>query len=470
MTDNSSIKPNASSKKAAATPGTGPAQDWLHPECPDVTRLGPNPAEGKLRALATRVQLDDERRRGLWGRGFTRRQVIAGAGAVGVASLGSQLVTSRASFAAQDQEGTLVVLFLRGGMDGLAVVAPADDAHLAEARPDIGLSSGALQPLDRGFGLHPSLAPLQKYWDRGQLTAVPAVSTPDLSRSHFQAQDCLERGGANSGLTTGWLDRTLEKMAPGTTFRAVGQGTTLPRSLIGDQPAISLRSVDSFSLAGPDDLHDKTIEAIRALYTGWEHPMAADVEAALSAVETAGFLADENYQPAADYPEGDLGENMSEIARLIKGDVGMRIAAVDVGGWDMHSNLGNTDRGVMRNHLEELGQGLDAFAEDIGDHLDNVTVITMSEFGRRVEQNGSGGTDHGHGGLVLLMGGGVAGNTIHGDWQGLAPEVREQGDVPGLNDFRNVLGEVISARLGLSDADLTHVFPDHAYAPLGIMA
>lgn len=444
--------------------------EWLHPECPDVRRLAPNPAEGTLRALAARVQLDNERHRTLWGRGFSRRQVLAGAGAVGAATLGSQLVTSRASFAADDHEGTLVVAFLRGGMDGLAALPPADDLHLADARPNIAVPSGALVPLARGFGLHPSLNQLEKYWDNGQLTAVPAVSTPDLSRSHFQAQDCLERGGADTGAANGWLDRALEKMGPGTTFRAVGQGKTLPRSLVGDQPAVSLRSVDAFKLAGPDDLRDKTIEALRTLYTGWEHPMAADVEAALSAVETAGFLAEDDYQPDTDYPDNEFAEGMIEIARLIKADVGVRIACIDVGGWDMHTNLGDVDGGQMQNRLDEIGSGLDAFAQDLGDKFDNVTVVLMSEFGRRVEQNANNGSDHGHGGVVLLMGGGLAGKTIHGDWQGLAPDVREQGDVPGLNDYRDVLGEVAAARLGLSDADLAHVFPDYRVAPLGVMA
>jgi uncharacterized protein (DUF1501 family) len=442
----------------------------LHPECPDVARLAPNATEGALRALATRVELDNEERGNLWGRGFTRRQVIAGAGAVGVASLGTQLATTRASFAAQAQEGALVVIFLRGGMDGLSVVVPADDPDLAAARPDIAVPGNALLPLDRGFGLHPALEPLKKYWDGGQLTAVPAVATPDLSRSHFQAQDCLERGGADTGATNGWLDRALEKMGSGTTFRAIGQGTTLPRSLIGEQPAVSLRSVDAFKLAGPDNLHAKTVEALRTLYTGWEHPLAGDAETALSAVEIMGFLAAPDYQPEATYPEGDFGSGMSEIARMIKGDIGLRLATIDVGGWDMHTNLGKVDQGAMQNHLGELGQGLDAFAEDLGGLFDDVTIVMMSEFGRRIEQNANHGADHGHGGVVLLMGGGLAGKTVHGDWQGLAPETRDQGDVPGLNDYRDVLGEVVSAKLGVSAADLTHVFPDHQVSPLGIMA
>ena len=171
----------------------------------------------------------DEARRDLWRReGFTRRQVLAGAGKVAVAALGAQLVTARAGFAQGTGTGTLVVLFLRGGVDGLSVVVPADDPHLAAARPRIGVPSSVLLPLDRGFGLHPALAPLHELWKRGELTAVPAVSTPDVSRSHFQAQDCLERGGSSAGAVEGWLDRVLDALGPGTGFRAVGMGSTLP--------------------------------------------------------------------------------------------------------------------------------------------------------------------------------------------------------------------------------------------------
>lgn len=464
------------------TPRTPPADDevadqtaadptaWLHPECPDLQRLAPNRTEALLRAGAARAEADRDHRANLWSRGFTRRQALAGAGLAGVASLGAQLVTTRASFALaqNDNPGTLVVIFLRGGMDGLSVLVPADDPHLLDARPQIAVPGGALLPLARGFGLHPALEPLHQLWDRGQFTAVPAVATPDLSRSHFQAQDCLERGGSNTGTTTGWLDRALEKMEPGTTFRAVGQGSTLPRSLVGNQPALSLDTVDAFRLIGREDLHERTKQALAALYTGFEHPITADVETTLSALETAGAMADD-YQPDVTYPDDDTGKGLAELARLIKADVGLRVAAMDIGGWDTHVHMGDVDDGAMRNHLSDLAQALKAFADDLGPRLDEVTVVTMSEFGRRVEQNGNNGTDHGHGGAALLLGGGLAGGTVHGDWPGLAPEVLEQGDVPGANDYRDVLGEVVSARLGLSEADLGDVFPGHTLQRLGVM-
>jgi uncharacterized protein (DUF1501 family) len=460
------------------------AGPWLHPECPDheIGRLGPNRAEALLRARAARVTADRDQREDLWRRGFTRRRLLAGAGMAGVATLGSQLVTTRVSLAAPlagaspeaaaaaSATGTVVVVFLRGGMDGLSVLVPADDPDLKAARPDLALPGSALLPLARGFGLHPKLKPLHDFWRSGKFTAVPAVSTTDISRSHFQAQDCLERGGSSSGAVEGWLDRVLDRLGPGTTFRAVGQGSTLPRSLAGDQSALTITSIDRFELAGWDEVHDKTVTALQALYTGFDHPLIGEVAAAVGAFEVAERLLATDYTPATPYPEGDFAKGLVELARLIKGDVGVRVACIDVGGWDMHTNLGNADQGDMQRNLTEMGAALAAFAHDLGPKLDQTTIVAMTEFGRRIEQNASRGADHGHGSVVLLLGGGVAAGTIPGKWEGLAPGVRDQGDVPGSNDFRDVLGEVVAKRLGLSAADLAAVFPDHDFQSVGVMA
>jgi uncharacterized protein (DUF1501 family) len=466
----------------------GPSGDpWLHPECPDheIDRLGPNRAEALLRARAARVTADRARRDDVWRRGFTRRRLLAGAGMAGVATLGSQLATTRVSLAAPlagaspdasagrtaaSATGTLVVVFLRGGMDGLSVLVPADDPDLRAARPDVAVPGPALLPLTRGFGLHPKLEPLHAFWRSGKLTAVPAVSTPDISRSHFQAQDCLERGGSSGGTVEGWLDRVLDRLGPGTTFRAVGQGAALPRSLAGDQAALSITELDTFELAGWDEIHDRTVAALSALYTGFEHPLVGEVAAAVGAFEVTERLLAAEYEPSVAYPDGELAAGLSELARLIKGDVGVRVATIDVGGWDMHTNIGTVDNGDMQRNLTGLGESLAAFATDLGPALDQTTIVCMTEFGRRIEQNASRGTDHGHGAAVLLLGGGLAGTTIPGKWEGLAPGVRDQGDVPGSNDYRDVLGDVLAKRLGLSSADLGVVFPDHGFQPVGVMA
>lgn len=443
----------------------------LHPECPDLARLGPTPAEALLRARAAQVEADRGDREGLWRRGFTRRRFLAGAGAVGVAALGAQTATARASFGVQGASGTLVVVFLRGGLDGLSALVPADDPDLAAARPHIAVPSGALLPLDRGFGLHPALAPLHRLWGRGLFTAVPAVSTPDISRSHFQAQDCLERGGSSAGAAEGWLDRALDVMGPGTTFRAVTVGTTVARALAGDQSAMSLRGVESFRLlAGEGELHERTRQALAALYTGLDHPLATDTAATLDGLAAAALMSATGYEAAATYPDGEFGERMAEVARLVKADVGLRVACVDVGGWDTHIGQGTVDGGAMTDALRSLGDTLGAFTTDIGERIDQVNVVVMTEFGRRVEQNANGGTDHGHGAAALLLGGGLAGGTVHGVWNGLTPDGLDQGDVPGWNDYRDVLADVVTARLGISAGDLPAVFPGHRHRSLGVMA
>ncbi|HKY69096.1 MAG TPA: DUF1501 domain-containing protein, partial [Acidimicrobiales bacterium] len=407
-----------------------------------------------------------------WRGGWTRRRFLAGLGATaGVAALGQQLVTARASYGQPGATGTLVVVFLRGGLDGLSAVVPASDPHLAAARPRIGVPAGALLPLDRTFGLHPALAPLHELWGQGRFTAVHAVSTPDLSRSHFQAQDCLERGGATSGTTEGWLDRVLDHLGPGTTFRSLAVGATTPRALAGDQPSVTVRDLEWFDLGGPQgEVLARTRQALAALYTGLDHPLAVDTALTLEGLDTVAGVVAAGGTPGATYPEGDFADRLAELARLIKADVGVRVASVDVGGWDMHTNLGTLDGGAMKQQLTALGDSLGAFAHDLGPRLDQVTVVVMTEFGRRVEQNANAGTDHGHGAAVLLLGGGLAGRAVHGHWQELAPDVLEQGDVPGWNDYRDVLAEVVGKRLGLGADALAQVFPGHRAQPVGVMA
>jgi uncharacterized protein (DUF1501 family) len=438
----------------------------LHPECPDLARLGPSLADGAVRAAAARVEADRAAYREFWGPGMGRRRFLAG-GAATAAGLGTGLVTTRASFGAAPGGGTLVVVFLRGGLDGISAIVPGDDPHLASARPDIGVPTGALLPLERGFGMHPAMEPLHALWKQGKFAAIPAVSTPEISRSHFQAQDCLERGGSATGAIEGWLDRVLTKMGPGTTFRSVSQGSTLARSMAGAQPTLTVSKVDAFKLGGWEGVADKTRTALTALYTGFDHPIAGAVTTTFGALDTANRLNGTGYQPGATYAEGPFPEGLREIAHLIKGDVGLRVATIDFGGWDHHTGQGKVDSGKMRDMLGQLSTALAAFASDLGPKLDETTVLLMTEFGRRVEQNASWGSDHGHGCTVMVLGGGVNGGKIHGNWPGIAPEALDQGDVAGANDYRNVLGEVVIARLGVTD--LADVFPNHQVQRIGFM-
>ena len=243
---------------------------------------------------------------------------------------------------------------------------------------------------------------------------MPAVSTPDLSRSHFQAQDCLERG-SDDKLTTGWLDRVLVASGPGTTFRSVAIGGTTPTSLVGAAHPIAMYDLDTIQLSGVDKTEVKaTTNALHALYTGLDHPIAEQTKLAIGALGTVAKI--KAAQPVAAagtatvvYPaNSNFADALQNLAMLIKGGAGVRVACIDVGGWDTHTGMGNVDGGDMKQHLGDLAAALAAFTADLGsDLLDDTTIVTMSEFGRRVEENASGGTDHGHGGAVLVIGGGV---------------------------------------------------------------
>ncbi len=443
----------------------------LHPDCPDWERLGPTTADAAIRAAAEGNRVAAEKRETLWARGFNRRTFLKAGMGVGVAALGAQLVTSRVAYAdpGTATNGTLVVLFLRGGMDGLSLLVPANDPNLLTNRPDIAVRGSSLIAMDRGFALHPALAPLQSLITAGKVAAVPAVSTPDLSRSHFQAQDCLERGSTTS-LTSGWLDRVLEVSGPGTTFRSVAVGGLLPRSLMGASNSLAMNTLDDLKLDVGDDRVAATTTALASLYTGVDHPISMQTVLALEALhDVAAVRADQPATPTVSYPAGNLGDALSSLAMLIKAKAGVKVACIDVGGWDTHTGMGNVDAGDMKRNLGDLATALAAFTTDIGTDLDSTTIVTMSEFGRRVEQNASGGTDHGHGGVVLAIGGGVVGG-VHGTWNGLDPSMLDQGDVPGWNDYRDVLTEVVTNRLNLSTGSMASVFPDWTPNAIGVMA
>jgi uncharacterized protein (DUF1501 family) len=433
----------------------------------ELRRYGPSLADAAIRVQAETVQADLATEKDRWRRGFTRRRVIAGAGAVGVAALGSQLVTTKYAFAdPATTDRTLVIVFLRGGMDGLSVIVPGNDANLRRARPNLMISDAELLEGDSRFGLNPALAPLHPFWQAGQMAAVHAVASPDASRSHFQAQDCLERGTATTSVHTGWLDRTLAAMGPGTTFRAIAEGDATPRSLVGAEPKLVMDGIEQFALSGPGNIRDKTMTALQSLYTGFDHPAVDHAVATVNALNSARQLASQRYTPVMPYPGGGFANRLRDVARLIKANVGLRVATIDVGGWDMHTNLGNAGGGEMRNNLGQLANALAAFATDLGPSLDNVNVVTMTEFGRRVSQNGNNGTDHGHGSLMMLLGGGLNGGAVHGTWPGVAPDALDNGDLAGANDYRDVLAEILDRRFGISDSK--RVFPDRDYTRIGV--
>jgi uncharacterized protein (DUF1501 family) len=450
----------------------------VHPDCPDMRRLGDNSFDAMLRAEAAAVAAEDAAERDRYrrleeleeaqqdGRGVTRRTFVAGAAAVTTALATTQFVSMRASFAATPG-GTLIHVFLYGGLDGLSLVAPANDPVLAKVRPDLTLPENGSIAIDRNFMLSGAFAPLEKYLKAGQVGFVPAVTDPRLSESHFQAADACNLGGLpNETGGRGWLDSLVDAIGPGTAFRSVGIGSTLPRSLVGQNGAIALNSVGSFNLNGDDKYKAATAKAVGALFTGINHPVEDAVQSGLKALSLAQKLAADGYQPTAGVKYEGIGYQFEQLAHLIKGGANVRVATIGMGGWDTHENQG-TRNGYLNGHLNELAKAMAAFFDDLGAKAADVTIMVSSEFGRRVSQNGSG-TDHGHGGVITLLSGKKLAGSLLGTWNGL--EKLDGGNVPEFNNMFNVYGSVAQARFGLTNAAVQKVFPRQKYAPVKLFA
>lgn len=404
-----------------------------------------------------------------WEKGFTRRRMLAGLGMVGVAALAEQLVTTRVSFAAGPGTDTVIVVFLRGGADGLRLLVPAGSElggdYLRTVRGPL-MPAAADQlalPGQAGWAVHTSFSPLMPLWASGELAFVPAVAATGLSRSHFQAQQHLERGGSSSA--SGWLDRVLRQLGAGTTFRAMGMGNAQPASLVGDELKLAVNSLSTFEFSVSGATRTAAMTALAALYRDERGPLGTDVPATLAALDTvAAVRASGGPQNGAVYPEGSFGKAMSQLALLLRAEVGLEVATVDVGGWDTHTQeVADLDR-----LSTGTAQALSAFLADLGpQRRSRVTVVVMTEFGRRVAMNGTQGTDHGHGSLMWLLGGGLTRSAVAGGWTPLSAGVLDEGDVPLRNHAYDVLGEVVQRRLGVGSVGT--VFPGHTYRPLGLM-
>ncbi len=383
----------------------------------------------------------------------SRRSFLKAAGVAGlVAGMASEGMFTRMAFAAGPYTGdVLVVLSLRGGFDGLQAIVPTADPDYSDWRPNIDIPQGQLLPLDATFGLHPAMASLKPFYDAGTFGAIQAVGMAQPNRSHFSAMEEMERAAPGSSLRTGWLDRVLGLRDPGEAFQATQLGSNNAATMfMGPSPELAMYSVDGFDLSGawnPAELARWTT-ALTGLHANAPAPIGAPATTALNAVATAAQLQAAGYTPAngAAYPDSGLGDTLKDVARLIKADVGLQVAAIDYGDWDMHVDLGAFNNGWMYDHLTELSTALSAFGTDLGSGIDDVTLVSLTEFGRRVEQNGSGGTDHGFGQAVLLMGGGVKGGQVHGNWPGLAPNQLVDGDLDATTDYRNVLAEILEKR------------------------
>ena len=360
----------------------------------------------------------------------------------------------------------LLNVFLRGGADALNIVVPSGDPDYYNVRPTIGVKTVDLQPLKNTtlFGLVRGMWPLLPAYDAGHLAFVHACGTPDPTRSHFDAQKFMEYGTPNqpnANLFTGWIARHLDTSSPLGPVRAIAMANTLPRSLAGGPGALPIRNVARFDLPGRAITETQRRRAIKDMYESNVPPMS---NAALDTLDTIDLLKQvdvANYRPAnnAQYPTSAFGTALKNTAALIKGDIGLEVIEVDRGGWDTHATQG-TIQGRLQLLLDDLAQSLAAFYADlVTTHLSKVTVTVTSEFGRRVEENGSLGTDHGHAGMMMVMGGNVNGAQVYGKWPGLSIPQRWKGlDLNHTTDYREVLSEVISKRLG--NSSLSTIFPN----------
>ncbi len=405
------------------------------------------------------------------------RRVFVKSGGLALFSLGlDPLFLGRAAYALDRPTArpadrrTLVCLFQRGAVDGLNMIVPHGERAYYDERPRIAVPRSDVIDLDGHFGLHPALAPLKRFWDDKTLAAIHAVGSPDSSRSHFDAQDYMESGTPGVKATAdGWINRYCQHDREHQTgaFRAVAFGPELPRALAGSAPALAIDDLQAFGLRAPQDAaRDKLTRAFEALYEGAATGLlASSSREGFEAVQQLKQANPTQYQPGngAAYPRGKIGRALLQVAQLIKANVGLQIAFLDATGWDTHVNQGASE-GQLAARLQELGGALAAFATDLGDGMRDVVVLTMSEFGRTIHENGNSGTDHGHATAMLLLGGAVNGGKMLGRWPGLDPAARFEGrDVAVTTDFRDLFGEVAARHLG--GADLSSIFPGYAINP-----
>ena len=421
---------------------------------------------------------------------FTRRVFLRGSSIAMVGMGRAPMWLARAAAAEGRNRKTLVAIFLRGAADGLNIVVPFGDPLYRQLRPTLGLQAprpqddtqnngpfGPVIDLDGKFGLHAGLRHFKELWDKRQLAIVEAAGSPDPSRSHFDAQDYMESG--TPGKTgNGWLNRALGEPGPDASpLRAVALSNRVPRTLRGEYEAVALGNVQDFNISDQERL-----AILRNMYSlTSDATMRRTGNDAFEAMKMLQSMAKEQTpnrgeQPPAQNPfspnsrpsynaGGQLGRNLQELARLIKSGAGVEAAFAEVDGWDHHQSENNQ----LPNLLTQFSNAIAAFYQDLGDRMEDVVIVTMSEFGRTVEENGTGGTDHGHGSFMMVLGGPVAGGKIYGTWPGLEKEqLFENRDLAVTTDFRTVLSELVRGHLGRTD--LSSVFPGfRPGSPLGLL-
>ncbi len=364
---------------------------------------------------------------------------------------------------------TLVVVYLRGGADWLNMVIPWKDDDYSSVRPTIRIGEDdGIIPLDGTFGLHPALAPLKSLYEKKKFAPVLCTGSPHGTRSHFDAQDFMERAApGRKDIRSGWLNRYLESTdsSGSSVFRALSVQELLPRSLRGDYPALAVSpKVDSrrgrTALDRFDEFYDGGMEAMDMRKgSDNDEQVVQSGRSTIDALRRYTEIISADKGRRVDYPKSRFGGQLSTIATIVRARCGMEVAAVDYGGWDHHINQGSTE-GNHNRMLADLAASLSSFSRDLGDQLDETLVVVMTEFGRTVRENGNNGTDHGRGSGMFLLGGGVLGGRIHGDWRGLkSADLADGRDLPVTTDFRDVMSSALD---GVFDFDARKdFFPDY---------
>jgi uncharacterized protein (DUF1501 family) len=389
---------------------------------------------------------------------------------------------ARAAAAGSKKRKTLVAIFMRGAADGLNIVVPFGDKRYKELRPTLAIAPPSAQTnangvnngpidLDGTFALNGAMQPLRALWEKKQLAIVEATGSPDPSRSHFDAQDSMECGTPGKTGGNGWLNRALPAgNGEPTTMRAVALGGKVPHCLRGENEVIAVGNLQQF------DLGDSSAAAImQSMYAttpdaslGRTGKDAFDAMKVIRSIQettpnTPGFTPGPGIPFAAQ--AGDFGRNLQQLARLLKAEAGVEVAFADINGWDHHGN----ENQQLPNLLRQLSAGIASFCQEMGDHMENIVLVTMSEFGRTAAENGNGGTDHGHGSFMMVIGGPVRGGKVYGKWPGLEKEQLFEGrDLAVTTDYRAVLSELVRGHLG--QQNLSTVFPGFQPGqPLGLL-
>jgi uncharacterized protein (DUF1501 family) len=408
---------------------------------------------------------------------LTRRIFLRGS-AIAMAGMGTApLWLARAAAAGSRKNKTLVAIFLRGAADGLNIVVPFSEKRYRELRPTLaiappsGQNSGNAGPfssidLDGTFALHGSLQPLKALWDKQQLAIVEATGSPDPTRSHFDAQDYMESGMPGKSGQDGWLNRALPAEPDASPLRAVALGNRVPRTLRGEHEVIAIGNARQFTIENPE-----TAPILENMYSLTpDAPLRRTGKDAFEAMKMIQSIdqahPSQDGAPNAQRAQGGaLGRSLEQLARLIKADTGVEAAFAEIDGWDHHGNENSQLFGLLR----QFSGAISGFVEDMGDRMEDIVMVTMSEFGRTAEENGNAGTDHGHGSVMMVMGGPVEGGKIYGKWPGLEKEQLYEGrDLAVTTDFRAVLSELVRGHLGQND--LSAVFPGFEPGPpLGLL-